>query len=136
MLRIVLDLPPTDLSPNTRVHWARKAKVVRQYRRHAKDAAMSAAFEQDLRCPFETPVVQIAYFNRRKIKPDADNILATLKSAWDGLTDSGVWADDRFCFFFPVRRCCDKANPRVEITITERLPDNCNEILDQIMREK
>lgn len=135
MLKVILDLPPTELSPNKRVHWARKAKEVKKYRQHACDAAQEAAFAQDCKEPFRTPVVQITYWNRRNVKPDGDNILASLKSAWDGLTDSGVWNDDRFCFFFPVRRCCDKKNPRVEITITEKLPDNCNEILDDLMRE-
>lgn len=97
---------------------------------------MAAAFEQDIKEPFKCPVVQISYFNRRQVKPDADNILSTLKACWDGMTDAGIWDDDRFCFFFPVRRCCDKDNPRVEITITEELPENYSEILEQIMREK
>lgn len=136
MFKIILDLPPVELSPNSRCYWAKKAKRVREYREHAKEAAMYAAHRHDLKEPFVVPVVQIAYYNARKTKPDADNILASMKSAFDGFTDAGVWKDDRFCFYFPVRRECDRKNPRVEVVITEKLPKGYNKILEKIMRDQ
>lgn len=136
MLKVILDLPPVELSPNKRVHWAKKAKKIKEYRQHAMEMAMASAFDTDMKEPFVTPVVQISYFNARNVKPDADNILAAMKSAFDGFTDAGIWKDDRFCFYFPVRRECDRTAPRVEITITEKLPKNYNEILENIMRDQ
>ena len=136
MLKIYLELPPSELSPNKRSHWAKKARRVKEYRKHAKEAALASCYDQGVEEKFVTPVVQISYYNARNIKPDADNILASLKSAFDGFTDAEIWDDDRFCFYFPVRRYCDRERPRVEITITEKLPKNYKKILENIMRDK
>ncbi len=51
---------------------------------------------------------------------DPDGLLSMLKSAFDGIVDSGLLADDRDLSHDPVERLVDKANPRVTITITER----------------
>lgn len=96
---------------------------------------MAAAFEAGLKSPIAVPVTQVAYWNRRRVAPDADNILSSLKAAWDGVTDSGVWEDDRLTVHLPVCRRADKLNPRVEIRIFDGLPPNLEDLITQTMRE-
>ena len=80
---------------------------------------MAAAFQQDQRRTFSAPAVQIHYYHRTIAVMDADNALASLKAAFDGFTDAGIWTDDRDVTFLPVRQAKDASNPRVEITIAE-----------------
>ncbi len=128
-IKITLELPPYKLSPNARTHWRERSKLVQNYRDEARQEAMAAAHEQGIDSPFALPVVHIAYFNKRDVKPDGDNILASLKSAFDGFSDAGIWSDDRLCFYFPIQREQDKDSPRVEVTIYEDLPPDYDEIL-------
>lgn len=132
-IHISLDLPSSGLSPNARTHWRKLAELKKNYKEHACDQAMAAAFDQDIKCSFELPVVFVHYVNARNVMPDGDNILASLKSAFDGFTDAGIWEDDRIVFYFPVARSCDKDEPRVEITIHEDLPPNYDELLRKVM---
>ena len=46
-----------------------------------------------------TPVFRFGDKRRR----DKDNLLASLKAAFDGLTDAGVWTDDSEATYLPVR---------------------------------
>ena len=46
MLVITLPLPPKELSPNTRVHWGRKARATKKYRLVATVATDLALREQ------------------------------------------------------------------------------------------
>ena len=65
------------------------------------------------------PKVTITYYHKTRAFMDRDNILASLKAAFDGFTDAGLWADDHACLYMPIRREKDADNPRVEITISE-----------------
>jgi len=132
-LEITLDLPNSGLSPNARKHWRAKSKLVKEYREHACEQAMSAAYDQKVERPFETPVVLIKYWNRRKVRPDGDNIIASMKSAFDGFEDAGLFTNDRFCFYFPVWRLVDRKNPRVDVTIYSSIPNNVGEILNDMI---
>jgi Holliday junction resolvase RusA-like endonuclease len=53
--------------------------------------------------------------NRRR---DADNLIASLKSAFDGIADNGVIANDSGLIHLPAIIGRDPRNPRIEITIT------------------
>jgi len=111
-MTITLPLPPRELSPNWRGHWAQKAKAVKKYRQLAWAVAMS-----ETRCNWPTANAQATFYFRDRRRRDRDNLLASLKSAFDGLTDAGVIDDDSGLTHLPVIVEYDKANPRVEITV-------------------
>lgn len=61
--------------------------------------------------------VQCHFFHQVKRRRDGDNLLASMKSAFDGLVDAGVFTDDSGLIHLPVQKSIDKESPRVEITI-------------------
>lgn len=132
-IEITLDLPNSGLSPNARKHWRVKSKLVKEYRIHACEQAMAAAYDQGIGEPFRHPVVLMKYWNSRNVRPDGDNIIASMKSAMDGFEDAGMFLNDNFCFYFPVWRLVDKSNPRVEVTIFPEIPKNVGEILNDMI---
>ena len=117
-LRLVLPLPPKVLSPNARCPWAVKSKAVKLYRFGARVVAMS---EWDsARDPLaECDILCVFHFKDRR-KRDRDNLLASMKSAFDGIADAGIVANDS-SFRHQVEIGDPCAEPHVEITITERV---------------
>lgn len=122
---ITLPLPHPHLSPNSRVHHMVKARVKRTARLLAKLEASNAMLRQDLETHRETvwgwrsATVRCRFYFRQDRRRDADNLLASMKSYFDGLTDSGLIADDSGLTHLPVFVARDGTNPRVEIEITE-----------------
>jgi len=57
------------------------------------------------------------FFCKTKRTRDRDNALASMKSAFDGITDAGIMANDSGMIHMPVRFEIDRGNPRVEITL-------------------
>lgn len=83
----VLRWPDRALSPNTRVHYMTRHRAVSNYR-------TLTAYEGRGQKRLQNPVcciLPLVATNRRR---DLDNVLASLKSALDGLTDAGWWKDD------------------------------------------
>lgn len=99
-LTIELPIPLSGLWPNDRVHWARKARVVRQTR----TLAHLVGRERALECGWLRPLHE-ASIRTRWLLPgrsrDPDNCIAALKSTFDGLTDAGIWCDDRHLTILP-----------------------------------
>lgn len=92
--RIIVPSCPADvLSPNARVHWSVKNRAAREFRALAKYAAMQDGRPATILGPVSVSV-RVLWPARRR-KSDADNALASVKAAVDGLTDAGVWQDDR-----------------------------------------
>jgi crossover junction endodeoxyribonuclease RusA len=114
MIRVTLPLPPKACSPNARGHWRTRSKAIKAYRACASLLARRPA-EHQLR--WREASIAVTWFSRTRTRPDADNALASLKAAFDGLVDAGVLADDREVTFAPIRFEVDKADPRVEITV-------------------
>lgn len=123
------------MSPNARTHYQQKAKLVREYRAHAEEEAMAAAFAAGLPSPIKQPVTLITYWNRRRVFPDADNILASLKSAFDGFSDAGIWTDDRVTVHLPICRRANKLDPRVEVQIFDGLPSGIENLINHVLEE-
>jgi crossover junction endodeoxyribonuclease RusA len=116
-ITITIPLPERALSPNTRVHWSRKAKAVKRYRR----LAWAASFDATPCTPerwAKASVAIVAYYPTRR-HPDPDNLIASLKAAFDGIADAGIVANDRG--LWPERPAIftDRTRPRIELTITE-----------------
>jgi len=110
---IVLPLPSRELSPNARPHWAAKARAVRRYR---ETAYLSALASRPAR-PMRAAKVTARFFFRSRRRRDRDNLLASLKPAFDGLADARVVADDAGMVHMPVEQYVDRRNPRVELVV-------------------
>jgi len=113
-IRVVIDLPPDELKPNARPHHFAKAKAKKWYRSMSNIAARELL---NATMPWKEAEIRVAYHHKTRRFCDPDNILASLKSAFDGLVDAGVLADDRDVTYPPVVREHDKENPRVELTV-------------------
>lgn len=111
---VTLPLPPKQLSPNARCHWAVKAKAVSKYR---EDACSAASADGVRGSRLATATVECRFYFKTSRRRDGDNLLSSMKSAFDGLVDAGVFSDDSGLTHLPVVQEIDKDNPRVEIHI-------------------
>ncbi len=120
-LRIELPWPAAVLSPNGRVHWARKSKAVAKHREWAYIAAIAAmrqcgwpkgVLAADIRTTFIDPTP------RRR---DRDNHQSMNKSYLDGFADAGVIANDSGFVTHPVEFIVGpKRGVRFDITIADK----------------
>jgi crossover junction endodeoxyribonuclease RusA len=116
-LRLTLPLPHPALSPNARVHYMRRAGLVKR----AKGAAYMLALEAlDGRDPPSWRGVRVSavpWFPTGHTR-DGDNFIASMKSALDGVASALGIDDSRFVIDPPPMGNVDRDNPRVEITLT------------------
>ena len=99
VVQIVLPFPPSELSPNSRLHWSQKRQFVSDYRHACRVAAQNVRRDmerQGLTFPLRIPVTAIVTFvlTSRARRIDWDNLIARFKAGQDGLVDAGVLADD------------------------------------------
>lgn len=93
-MKVLLPWPPRELSPNARVHWARKAKIAKAYRGQAWALAVDAwGFRQWV----DSASFAITFNPPDNRARDLDNMLASMKSALDGIAraigvDDSKWA--------------------------------------------
>ena len=98
MIEIVLGWPPSDLSPNKRLHWAKLATAKKQYR---KDC-LSVTKEQLKKYKGvyekipEKLVLEMLFIPPDKRSYDRDNLVARMKAGIDGLSDALRINDKRF----------------------------------------
>lgn len=121
-----IPIPPAVLSPNARPHFMQKARAKKELRRKTAGrvvAAVGSRWDGKLWKVNQAPwpghdctvhVRWIAKTNRRR---DRDNIIASLKAAMDGITDSGLWDDDAGVKWGSVETEVDAKRPRVVITV-------------------
>lgn len=122
-LIVTFCLPPKELSPNVRCHWAKKMRIVKQYRYDCGIAAKCAIMDlPGTSGPrWESAQIQVTYFRTTRHPQhaiDHDNAISWLKPGLDALQDASVIANDRGLTFLPVKFDYDKAHPRVELEIT------------------
>lgn len=110
-IRIVLPLPAKQLSPNARVCWQAKARAVKQYR------SISFFVSQQFPSRWKSAEVESTFYFRDRRRRDRDNLLASLKAAFDGIASAGIVDDDANLTHLPVRLEVDRDAPRVEISI-------------------
>ena len=96
MIEIVLGWPPSDLSPNARLHWAKLARAKKQYRK----ASFSVSKEQLKKIKTdsipEKLVLEMTFIPPDRRSYDRDNLVARMKSGIDGLADALKINDKRF----------------------------------------
>lgn len=112
-MKIILPYPSPNLSPNARVHWAKKAKSAKLAREAGRMATL-AARPSDYGGEYPIAMRIIAYPPDKR-RRDADNLLASLKSSLDGIADALKVDDSRFAPVFNFAE--PDGDPRVEVLI-------------------
>lgn len=118
-LIVTLPLPPRSLSPNSRGHWATKARAVGNYRADARLATLSALHDAREVCAWDAASIEPHFYHRANRKRDGDNATASLKAGFDGAVDAGLVKDDCNIRHLPAVFHIDKLHPRVELWITQ-----------------
>ena len=118
---IRLPIPPKELNPNKPTMTVRgrmaKNRATKKYRLAAKIQVL-ATVQGGWKPRWKTPTIHVEYYFPTNAFRDADNCLATLKAAFDGLTDAGLLDDDRGVTHLPVKRAKDAKDPRVVIHVS------------------
>lgn len=88
---VTFERPAPLLNMNDRLHWRKKAAVVRKWRYAAYLAALAAKVQPRTGRTLVKVTLPIRTPNTRR---DPSNFAPTVKALIDGLTDAGVWPDD------------------------------------------
>lgn len=114
MIFVDLPWPSRDLHPNARVHWAKKARAAKKARLDAAIAARAAGIRKIRAVALSITTIFAPPDNRRR---DADGMLASLKSSFDGIADV-VGVDDHL-WNIAIRRAAPVkgGNVRIEIEV-------------------
>lgn len=108
---VILPWPPKELSPNAKLHWAKKAKFTKGYRH----TAWALALEAKVTCNKDEKVeMEITFYPPDKRHRDYDNMVASIKAGLDGLADA-LQVNDRL--FRPTFKFSDEIKGQVAITI-------------------
>jgi crossover junction endodeoxyribonuclease RusA len=117
---IVLPLPPAILNPNCAISSIggrfAKAAASKKQRRLACEAVLEANI---MSIPWGRVKVRPVFACKTKRRRDTDNAIASLKSAYDGIVDSGLIEDDTPEFMERAEPAfvVDREYPRLELHI-------------------
>ena len=95
---ITLPWPSRDLSPNARVHWAKKAKAAKSYRATCGWETKAALLQPGVPADFADKklTLNIIFHAKTRRAYDLDNALASIKSGLDGVADAMGIDDSRW----------------------------------------
>jgi crossover junction endodeoxyribonuclease RusA len=94
---VMLTWPPSALSPNARVHWAKKAKAAKLYRHACRVLCMAEKLQ--VKGGTEGTIhLHMEFYPPRNGRQDADNMLARAKNGIDGIADYLGIDDSNFTF--------------------------------------
>ena len=116
-IKITVGIPARVLSPNTRCHWAMKAKATKSAR--IESWASTQIAMNGMKGNWIAAECQVYWYARDSRVRDRDNCLASLKATFDGLKDGGLLKDDSGLIHLPLRLFVDSKNPRVELFLTK-----------------
>jgi crossover junction endodeoxyribonuclease RusA len=105
-----LPWPPKELSPNARIHWAKKSRITKQYR----TSCGWLAKQVKVKLPEGDTGLRITFCPPDKHKRDKDNCVASFKAGQDGLADGWGVNDTRFN---PVTYAWGKVTPGGKVII-------------------
>lgn len=115
-LRVVLPWPHRGLSPNARVHWAVKRKLVQAARRHAHAETFYKA--QGCRAvPLDRIGYRCSFYPPDRRARDEDNLIACMKSYLDGIAEALRIDDKKFHLLEPFVGEPDRPHGRVEVDL-------------------
>ncbi len=87
-LKVILDhLPYSELNPNSRLHWAVKARAVKASR---EEIGWLAKVQWHDDKPMMRARISYEFHTKDKRRRDLDNLLSSAKAWQDGLIDVGV----------------------------------------------
>lgn len=112
-MNVTLPWPPKDLSPNSRIHWSRRSKAAKAYRRACHVLTLEAGirgvdWEGDIH-------LWIDFYPPDRRHRDDDNMIAAFKAGRDGMADAMGLDDKRFRIHHYVK---DEIGGMVKIRIT------------------
>lgn len=112
-MNVTLPWPPKDLSPNSRIHWSRRSKAAKAYRR----ACHVLTLEAGIRGVDWTGDIHlwIDFYPPDRRHRDDDNMIAAFKAGRDGMADAMGLDDKRFRIHPYVK---DEIGGMVKIRIT------------------
>lgn len=91
---ITLPWPPSGLSPNSRNHWTKTAKLKKQYREACFFLTRLDVLNGGARFEKDKPLfVSLTFYPPDRRQRDMDNMLASIKAGLDGLSDA-IGVDD------------------------------------------
>ena len=95
-ITLILPLPPSDLSPNVRLHHMQKAKAARQYRQDCSWCGFAEIFAWKMDEDWGSARVRMTetYRIAGRRKRDVRNLFAAFKAGEDGLVDAGILPGD------------------------------------------
>jgi crossover junction endodeoxyribonuclease RusA len=92
---VILTLPPSACSQNSRCHWSERARATSAYRKEAWAMFLQAKPRDWTRRPVKLQVHMRYGRGSRGYKPqDVQNAIGALKAAIDGMVDAGIVPDD------------------------------------------
>jgi crossover junction endodeoxyribonuclease RusA len=116
-VQITLPWFPKELSPNSRVHWAVKARFARQARVESWVLAREAGYTHGTFDGYDGKLyLRIEYYPKTKNYPDVDNCLSGSKAYLDGIADLLDVNDRRFV---PHPMVMDATGGKIVIRITK-----------------
>ena len=113
-MKISLSWPAKELNPNSRAHWAKRAKAAKAYR----SEAWATAWQAYKPFSFDSGrvTVSLLFEPPDKRRRDLDNMLASLKPAIDGIADAIGIDDENFSLL--IRRGEPTKGGRVAVEIS------------------
>lgn len=114
---ISLPWPPSDLSPNTRSHWAALARAKKRYR----DACFISTREQRIKVPAARLDVALWFVPPDRRSYDSDNLIARMKSGLDGIAQALGIDDAQFVRVSATLSDTPAVGGRVVVTLREHV---------------
>ena len=96
MIEVVLGWPPSELSPNARLHWARLAKAKKEYLAICNSVSKEQLKKYKYDSLPERLVLEMTFIPPDRRSYDRDNLVARMKAGIDGLADALRIDDKRF----------------------------------------
>ena len=95
--------PPSDLSPNARVHWTLKAKQAKKIRYLSKLSAELFFNDKEnfVFGYFKNAIIKRVFYFKNNIRRDKDNFEGRTKAVSDGLVDAKIIVDDNRIIWLP-----------------------------------
>ena len=87
-LRLLFEQPPLEVGPNGRLHWAKKARVVKGLRVRAKLVTLAVVHAYPEFEGFRPSWYDIEWFYTYGVEPDEDGIIGRCKALLDGIADA------------------------------------------------
>ena len=94
-MRVTFPFPPKELSPNSRLHWAKRAKAVKSYRQECMIIARNAGLRVDW--PGQVHL-WVTFFRPNRRRYDDDGLFSRFKAGRDGIADALGIDDNRFLY--------------------------------------